>query len=262
MNRIDVGGLHIGYERAGNGPPLVLLHGFVGDGPGTWRRQLDGLSDEFTVVAWDAPGAGRSSDPPESFRMGDYADCLAGFVEALGLDRPHVLGLSFGGALAIEFYDRYPSIPMTLVLAGAYAGWAGSLPPEVVEQRLQQSLELADLSPDQLVEAMIPTMFSESASVEVVSEFVASVSEFHPVGLRAMARSSAEADLRDVLPRIDAPTLVLCGDKDVRAPLKVAQDLHTAIRGSRLVVMPGVGHVSSVEAAESFNREVRRFLTS
>ena len=65
MDLVDIDGLHIAYERAGNGPPLVLLHGYVGDGPTTWRRQLDALCDEFTVIAWDAPGAGRSSDPPE-----------------------------------------------------------------------------------------------------------------------------------------------------------------------------------------------------
>ena len=57
-------------RTAGDGPPLVLLHGYVGDGPTTWRAQLEGLSDEFTVVAWDAPGAGRSSDPPERVRHG------------------------------------------------------------------------------------------------------------------------------------------------------------------------------------------------
>jgi pimeloyl-ACP methyl ester carboxylesterase len=80
------------YERAGDGPPLVLLHGYVGDGPTTWRPQLEGLGDEFTVIAWDAPGAGRSSDPPESFGMTGYADCLAGFVECLGLERPDAAG--------------------------------------------------------------------------------------------------------------------------------------------------------------------------
>jgi pimeloyl-ACP methyl ester carboxylesterase len=64
MEMVEVDGLHIAYEQAGSGPVLVLLHGYVGDGPTTWRRQLDGLSDEFTVVAWDAPGAGRSTDPP------------------------------------------------------------------------------------------------------------------------------------------------------------------------------------------------------
>src|SRR2546427_6429206 len=98
----------------------------VGDGR-EWRRQTDDLSDAFTVVAWDAPGSGRSSDPPESFRMPDYADCLAGFMEALGLRRPCIAGLSFGGALALELYRRHPTIPAALVLAGAYAGWSGSL---------------------------------------------------------------------------------------------------------------------------------------
>ena len=77
MEMIEVDGLRIAYERAGAGPPLVLLHGYVGDGPTTWRRQLEGLCDQFTVVAWDAPGAGGSSDPPESFGMAGYADCLA-----------------------------------------------------------------------------------------------------------------------------------------------------------------------------------------
>lgn len=75
-----------------------------------------------------------------------------------------------------------------------------------------------------------------------------------------MARSFAEADLRDVLPRVNVPTLLLYGDKDVRAPLQVAEALHAAIPTSTLVVLPGVGHVSSAEAAQQFNREVRDFL--
>ena len=77
-----------------------------------------------------------------------------------------------------------------------------------------------------------------------------------------MARALAEADLRDVLRRIAVPTLLLYGDKDVRAPLTVAQDLHLKIPNSTLVVMRGVGHMSSVEAAELFNTEVRGFLRS
>jgi pimeloyl-ACP methyl ester carboxylesterase len=260
MGEIEVGGLTIAYERAGEGPPLVLLHGFVGGSRGTWRRQIEGLADAFTVVAWDAPGSGRSSDPPESFRMPDYADCLAGFMDALGLRRPCIAGLSFGGALALELYRRHPTIPAALVLAGAYAGWSGSLPPDVVDQRLRQSLEVSDLPPDRFAAAMIPTMFSDSAPVERVDEFAVAVSGFRPSGFRAMARSLAEADLRDVLADIDVPTLLLYGDKDVRAPLKVAEELHAAVLTSRLVVLPGVGHVSSVEAAERFNQEVRDFL--
>lgn len=89
MEHVEVGGLRIVYERAGDGPPLVLVHGFGGDGISTWSHQLEGLSDVFTVVAWDAPGAGRSSEPPDWFRLPDYAECLAGFVRALGLERAH-----------------------------------------------------------------------------------------------------------------------------------------------------------------------------
>jgi pimeloyl-ACP methyl ester carboxylesterase len=117
VDQLEVEGLRIAYERAGEGSPVVLLHGYVGDGRATWRRQIAELSDEFTVVAWDAPGSGRSSDPPESFSLPDYADCLAGFVDALGLGRAHVAGLSFGGGLALELFRRHPAIPMSLVLA-------------------------------------------------------------------------------------------------------------------------------------------------
>lgn len=165
----DVGGLRIAFERAGEGSPLVLLHGAFSDSR-WWRRQIDGLSDEFTVAAWDAPGCGRSSDPPEpeTFRLSDYADCLAGFVDALGLGRPHVLGLSFGGGLALELYRRHPMVPRTLVLASAYAGWAGSLPPEEVEQRRQQALREADLPPEQWVPGYLPGLFTEAAPPELL----------------------------------------------------------------------------------------------
>jgi pimeloyl-ACP methyl ester carboxylesterase len=259
MEMTEVGGLRIAYDRAGAGPPLVLLHGYVGDGPATWRRQLEGLCGEFTVVAWDAPGAGGSSDPPESFGMADYADCLAGFVDRLGLERPHVAGLSFGGALAIEFCRRHPAIARTLILASAYAGWGGSLPADVADQRLQQALVLADLPPGEFVGTLLPTMFSETTARQDVDEFGASMLAFHPAGFRAMARASAK-DLRDALPHISVPTLLVYGDQDVRAPLAVAEDLQAAISGSALVVLPDTGHVCNIEAPEAFNGAVRNFL--
>lgn len=261
MEQVDVDGLRVFYERAGSGPALVLLHGFIGDGRSTWSAQLDDLSDEFTVVAWDAPGAGRSSLPPSSFRAGDYADCLAAFIHALQLHEPHVVGLSFGGIVALELFRRRTAVPRRLVLAGAYAGWAGSLPADVVGERLRISLERADLPPDQFAQAMLSSMFSATAPAEAVAAFAESVRAFSPAGFRAMTWSSADADLRDVLAAVDVPTLLLYGDRDVRAPLDVAHALHAAIPGSELIVLPGVGHVSPVEAPEVFNHEVRRFLT-
>jgi len=209
------------------------------------------------------PGCGGSADPPEHFRTRDYADCLAAFIGALGLEHPHVLGLSFGSGLALELYRWHPTIPRTLILASAYAGWAGSLPPEVVEQRKQQILRLIELPPEQFAREFIPTLLTDSASAELVDEVRAILSDFHPAGQRALVRAGfAEHDVRDVLPRIAVPTLLLYGDKDVRSPLNVAEKMHASIPGSSLVVIPGVGHAVDMEAPVRFNAEVRRFLKS
>jgi pimeloyl-ACP methyl ester carboxylesterase len=259
MEMVEVDGLQIAYERVGSGPALVLLHGYVGDGVTTWRWQLDGLSDEFTVVAWDAPGAGRSTDPPERFGLDGYADCLAGFLAKLGLDTARVAGLSFGGILALALQRRHAARSRALILASATAGWAGSLPPEVAEQRLRQALALADGAPDAFVGALLPTMFSKTMPRETVDDFSASMRAFHPRGFRAMARASAE-DVRDVLPHVDVPTLLVYGDRDVRAPLTVAETLQAAISDSRLVVLPDAGHLCNIEAPNEFNDAVRAFL--
>jgi pimeloyl-ACP methyl ester carboxylesterase len=261
MEQIEIAGLRIAYERAGDGPALVLLHGGLSDRR-EWRRQIAALSDEFMAVVWDAPGCGQSTDPPETFRLPEYADCLAAFIEALDLGRAHVVGLSFGGGLALELYRRRPTVPLSLVLASAYAGWAGSLPSAMVEQRLQETIREADLPPEQGAPNWIPSLFTETAPKEVIEEALAIMSAFHPAGVRAMAHAFAEAVLRDVLPRIQAPTLLLSGDADQRVPLDVAADLHAKIPGSKLDIMAGVGHQSNIEAPERFNAEVRHFLRS
>jgi pimeloyl-ACP methyl ester carboxylesterase len=261
QREIEVEGLRITYRRSGEGEPLVLLHGGASDSR-EWRRQLDALSDEFDVIAWDAPGCGGSSDPPESFRLTDYADCLWAFLEALGASPAHVAGLSFGAGLALELYRRHPETTRTMVLASAYAGWAGSLPREVVEERLRQVLLEADAPREDLVCAWLPTLFGPVASAELCTELAAIISDVRPAGMRAMARSFAEADLRDVLPRLAVPTLLLYGDADVRAGPAVGRELHAAIPRSTLVVLPGAGHQLNMEAAERFNAEVRAFLRS
>jgi pimeloyl-ACP methyl ester carboxylesterase len=116
LSFVDVDGYSIGYRQAGEGAPIVLLHGFLCDSR-CWRRQIRELSDHFRVVAWDAPGAGTSSDPPENFTTAAYARCLAGLLGALGILRAHVVGLSWGGILAQEFYRLYPECLSSLVLA-------------------------------------------------------------------------------------------------------------------------------------------------
>jgi pimeloyl-ACP methyl ester carboxylesterase len=117
------------------------------------------------------------------------------------------------------------------------------------------------LPPAEFVSLLLPSMFSASAPADLVAEFGANMAEtFRPAGFRTMALASAEADLRGVLPQIDVPTIVLHGEADVRAPKDVAEALCAAIPTARLVALPGVGHVSCVEAPERFTTEVQAFL--
>jgi pimeloyl-ACP methyl ester carboxylesterase len=260
LEQITVAGLRIAYVREGSGPPLLLLHGGFGLDHRSWGPQIEGMSDEFTVVAWDAPGVGGSSDPADQFRLADYADCLAGFLAAVGLEHPHVLGLSWGGALALELYRRHPALPRSLVLAGAYAGWAGSLPPAVVQERLARFLDEMDRPPMEWIPGYISGLLTANASREVVAELTSLMSDVRPVGAAIMLQAMAEADLRDVLPRVAVPTLLIYGEFDVRSPLAVGEALHASIPGSSLVVLRGVGHASSFEVPDEFNRAVRSFL--
>jgi pimeloyl-ACP methyl ester carboxylesterase len=257
-----VSGLKITYRVAGSGEPLILLHGGFGFDSRSWGPQFDALDDEFNLVAWDAPGCGGSDDPPESFCMEDYADTLAGFVRALGLPRPHVLGLSFGGALALALYGRHPSLPGSLILAGAYAGWAGSLPADEVQRRVQLISQEATQPPQDWLPKYLPGMLTESAPREMAEQTLALMSGIHPRASLTMLRAMANADLRGILPDIDIPTLVLHGELDARSPLAVGKELHRNIPASQLVVLPGVGHLSNIEAADAFNDEVRTFLGS
>ena len=257
----EVHGVRLVYRQAGHGPALILLHGFLCDSR-CWKSQLAGLSDRFRVVAWDAPGAGSSPDPPESFTTASYAHCLAAFLDAIGVERPHVLGLSWGGILAQEFYRLYPERFRSLVLADTYAGWRGSLPEEVWTARLASCLADAAGPPEAVGAKFVPGVFTAAASAELRAEFTAIVSEFHPVGFRLMSLSSAEMDTRNVLTRIAVPTLVLWGDDDRRSPMHVAKQLADAIPNAELAIIPNAGHLSNMEQPEAFNAHVRGFCMS
>jgi pimeloyl-ACP methyl ester carboxylesterase len=174
-------GVDVAVEAVGVGPPLVLLHGILCDSR-VWRRQLDDLRHEFTVVAWDAPGCGGSADPPETWRLPEYADCLSALIAALDLVDPIVVGMSWGATLAITCQHRHPGVAAALVLVGAYAGWAGSLPPQVCAQRLASCLGQSEMRPADVAPEWIPQWLTSAAPAELVDELAAMVSDFHPSG--------------------------------------------------------------------------------
>lgn len=258
LARVDLGGHSIAYRREGEGPAVVLLHGFLCDSR-CWRAQLADLSDRFAVVAWDAPAAGASSDPPDAFTLADWGRCLADFLDVLGIERAYLVGLSWGGILAQELYRLYPARVLGLVLAGSYAGWKGSLPVEVCEQRLTRCLREASLPAAELASRWVREFFTDAAPASLREEMAAVVADFHPVGFRLMARSSAETDTTDLLPTIEVPTLLLWGEGDLRSPLTIAAQFQDAVPGAELVVIERAGHVSNMEQPDVLNAHVRRF---
>jgi len=256
---VEAGGLRVAYRRAGQGPPLVLLHGILADSR-VWRPQLDSLPDAFDVIAWDAPGTGGSGDPGAGFGMEDWADCLAEFLVRLDAAPAHVLGLSWGGVLAQELYARHPERVLSLILCDTYAGWKGSLAPELVAERLAGCEREAGLPPSEFLPAWLPGLLRREAPPDVRDEMERVMSDFHPAGYLQMGRAVAASDTRELLPRIAVPTLLLWGEEDARSPLGVARQLEEAIPGAELAVIPDCGHVSNLDQPARFDAEVRRFL--
>jgi pimeloyl-ACP methyl ester carboxylesterase len=259
MKQIEIDQMSIGYQEKGSGQTLVFLHGGVSDSR-FWNRELEAFSDEFHTIAWDAPGCGVSDDPEAGSSLSDYADTLAGLLAKVGVEKPIILGISFGGGLAIEFYNRHPDIPKALILVSAYAGWAGSLSDEEVARRLEKGRAQSTMDPEEVSEMWIPSLFYKTPSKEIFDETKEIISDFHPIGTQVMLEAFAEADLRGALPKIDIPTLLLYGEKDVRSPKSVANEIHNLTPNSNLVFFEGVGHLVNKEAPEAFDQEVRNFI--
>lgn len=254
---MQANGLEIAYERAGDGPPLVFVHGANVDGR-MWKPQLASLADEFTVVAWDEPGAGRSSDVPAGFGLPGYASCLAALIEAVARGPAYVAGLSWGGTVVLELYRHRPELVATLILVDTYAGWKGSLPEGEVRARVDGMLQRL-AAPAEEFDPTPPGLFAgdpPAAFVPLLDEMAAGV---RPESVRVQLAVMAEADQRDLLPRIAVPTLLIWGEQDVRSPLGVARQFEQAIPDTQLVVIPRCGHVSNLEQPERFDQAVREF---
>ncbi len=257
MQIVRANELEIAYERAGEGPPLVFVHGAAEDGR-VWQPQLAALADEFTVVAWDEPGAGRSSDVPADFGLADYANCLAVLIETLALGPAHVAGLSWGGTVVQELYRRHPGLVAALILVDTYAGWKGSLPEDEVRARVAGARQMLAAPPKEF-DPTLPGLFAGDPPAEFVPLLEEIATAVRPETLRTQLLVMAEADQRDLLARIAVPTLLIWGELDARSPLSVARQFEQAIPDTKLVVIPGAGHVSNLERPEQFNEAVREF---
>ncbi len=254
---VETGGLRIAYERVGEGPPLVFVHGAAEDSR-IWEPQLAGLADEFTVVAWDEPGAGRSSDLPEGFGLVGYADGFAALLKALGLGPAHIAGLSWGGTVLLELYRRHPGLVATLIMIDTYAGWKGSLPADEVRARVAGARKML-AAPDGEFDPTLPGLFANDPPARFVPLLAAIAADVRPATLEHELAIMAETDLSDLLPHIAVPTLLIWGQYDARSPLVVARQFEEAIPDPTLVVIEGAGHMSNLERPERVNDAVRDF---
>ena len=257
MEFVESDGVEIAYSRVGEGPPLVLVHGAAGDSR-MWQPQLAGLADEFTVVAWDEPGAGQSSDLPDNFGLTDFADALAALVEALDLGPAHIAGLSWGGTVVLEFYRRHPGLVATLIMIDTYAGWKGSLPAVEVGARIAGVRKMLAV-PQEDFDPTLPGLFASDPPAEFAPLLAAISADIRPATLGHQLAIMAEADLSDLLPHIAVPTLLIWGQLDARSPLIVARQFEEAIPDTTLVVIEGAGHVSNLERPDRVNDAVREF---
>jgi pimeloyl-ACP methyl ester carboxylesterase len=251
--------LTLHYERAGSGPPLLLLHG-IGSNSRSFRHQLTDLCDAFDVIAWDAPGYGGSDDPAPECGLEDFADQAVALLDSLNLSHAHLLGVSLGGVIAQLVYHRHPSRVRSLILVDTTAG-GGSLPEPERSARVRQRLEaLSRLGARGMAEQRAPHLVSRSAPASLVAELTEIMSEVRPAGYTTAAIALGASDLTFRLSEIRVPTLVVHGKEDKVVPLATARHLAATIPNARLVVLPDAGHVSNQEQPAAFNAAVRAFL--
>lgn len=252
--------IQIGYDDAGAGIPLILLHGFP-HSRALWAPQLSALLDRCRMIAPDLRGFGETSVRPP-FTMDRYADDVVALMDGLRIERAVIGGLSMGGYIAFAMWRRHRARIRALVLADTRAG---ADTPEGIEKRRSLIALARDRGAALVADAQLPGMLGRTTRdkqpgvVESLREIMAKARPEGIIGaLEAMiARPDSTADLAT----IDVPTLVIVGEEDALTPPKEARRLHSGIPGSELEVISGAGHVSNLERPAAFNHVLSEFLS-
>jgi pimeloyl-ACP methyl ester carboxylesterase len=260
-----VGGASLRYVRLGAGPPLLLIHG-LGSSIFTWRDLLRPLAETHDVVAVDLPGFGGSSRPTDlSFAV--LAGALEGLLVSLELEGVTLVGNSLGGAVALAATASRPELVSRLVLIDA-AGFGG---PEAVPRVVRWAasgpgglLARSGAVRRVLVWGTLLQLFHDRDRVtaERVDEYLAPLERPGTVqSLRALLEAPASEwrRLEDVLGSVSAPTLIVWGEQDAWLPVAHAARFGSAIPGSRVVVLPGCGHLPQEERPADVLELIRGF---
>jgi pimeloyl-ACP methyl ester carboxylesterase len=247
---VDVRGCRIKLLRGGKGPPLLFLHG--AGGGGIWLPFLDKLAQRFDVVAPEHPGFGGSDTPPWLDNIADVAYFYLDFLEALRLERVHLVGHSFGGWVAAELAVRSTARLATLTLVSS-AGIHLKNVPQVDGFLLNDEERLRGMFHDP---AMAERMLAQPRSPEQID--TALKNRFTTAKLSWQPRAY-NPHLYKWMHRVDVPTLILWGASDRWFPPPYAEEFHRLIPGSRLAVLPACGHLPNLEKPDEFVRAITDF---
>jgi pimeloyl-ACP methyl ester carboxylesterase len=227
--------------------------------------QVPALSKDFQVVIFDNRDAGKSSKATAPYTISDMSDDVAGLMEALNIEKAHILGISMGGMIAQDFAIRHHQRVERVVLTGC-----GAAPARVVFDPIQTWawVKAHDTSGEVFAGQQFTWLFSHAflSNKEAVRQTLQMLSNNpNPVGAEAYGRQ-AQAYLAydgvDCLAQIKAPTLVMVGEQDLLTPPWVCRQVASKIPGAKFEVITGDGssHVMPIERADDFNALVTRFL--
>ncbi len=256
------GSPRLAFEALGAGPTVVFLHG-IGGNRTNWREQLAALAPEFRAVAWDARGYGDSEDYPGPLAFPDFAADLLRLLDHLGVAQAHVVGLSMGGRIALDFYEVQPARVASLVLCDTFPGYDASITKEQREKFIasrRKPLVEDGREPRDIAPLVAPTLLSRNATPAALQRLVDSMAILHKESyikaIEAMTRYAPVARLTDVR----VPTLVVCGDEDKLTPPAIAHDMVAKIPNARLALLERAGHLSNIEQPAAFNAVLLGFL--
>ncbi|WP_405944923.1 alpha/beta fold hydrolase [Streptomyces sp. NBC_00932] len=237
-------------EAGTAGPLLLCLHG-IGSSSAAFAPQLAELSAYVRVVAWDAPGYAASPDPRGPLTLDGYADAAAALIEERG-GNAHVLGISWGGVIALRLAARHPGLVASLIVADSSAG-SGTDPAKAAAMR-GRAAELEAAGPRAFAEQRGPRLVSAAAPPELVRRVVDTMAgAVRLPGYGYAAEAMAAADLRTELAGITAPALVICGDQDRVTGVEASQLIAGSLHKSAYVIVKDAGHLANQEQPRAFN---------
>lgn len=246
---VATSGLHV--EEAGTeGPLLLCLHG-IGSSSAAFAPQFAELSAYVRVAAWDAPGYAQSADPAGPLTLDDYADTAAALIQERG-GRAHVLGVSWGGVIALRLATRHPALVDSLIVADSSTG-SGTDPAKADAMR-GRAADLAEDGPRAFAERRGPRLVSRGAPAALVRRVVDTMADaIRLPGYGYAAEAMAATDLGPELALVTAPTLVLCGDEDRVTGVEASQAIAGSLRTAAYVIVKDAGHAANQERPGAFN---------